>query len=189
VVGIDINPQPRYPFEFHQADALEYGRKHGAEFDVIHASPECQGYSSMTPNAKKPNHARQIPDVRVALRAVRRPYVIENVTGARRELINPIKLCGSMFGLPIFRHRYFEVFPSSLWMLTPPCCHDFKPVLITDNGGPNANGPGKPRRRASMTVKRAAIDIDWITNSDELSLAVPPAYTEYIGRFIMEALA
>lgn len=189
VWGVDIEPQPNYPYpdRFIQADALSWIAEHGHEFDVIAASPPCQGYSWMTPTDHQDNHAQLIDQMRDILRSIGRPFVIENVGGARYELSNPMKLCGSMFGLPIFRHRYFEVWPELL-MLTPPCRHDLEPVLITDHGGPNANGPGKPRKRSSRLVKLEAMGIDWYMNDDEVSNAVPPAFTAFIGRQLMDIL-
>jgi DNA (cytosine-5)-methyltransferase 1 len=186
VVGVDIASQKNYPFEFHQDDALEYLREHGHEFDAIHASPPCQAYSTFTPNSHKGSHPDLIEPTRELLREAGKPYVIENVKGARFLLVNPIVLCGSMFGLPIWRHRYFEIYPSGL-LLVPPCRHDFKPILITDNGGPNANGWGKPRKRTPIDKKRAAAGIDWMTN-DEITEAIPPAYCEYIGKQLLNVI-
>lgn len=187
VTGIDHKPQPRYAGDvFIQADALEYLAEHGSEFDAIHASPPCQGYSEITPLAHRQNHPDLIAPTRDLLRATGKPYVIENVEGARMRMRDPLMLCGSMLGLPIWRHRYFEIWPETL-LLVPPCRHDFNPILITDHGGPNANGPGKPRKRTPVEVKRAAAGIDWMTEV-ELSQAIPPAYTEWIGRWLMDAV-
>ena len=187
VVGVDNRPQPHYcGDEFVQADALEYAAAHGREFDAIHASPPCQAYSTFTPLTYRRNHADLIASTRELLQVTGKPYVIENVGGARYLLNNPFMLCGSMVGLPIWRHRYFELWPSIL-LLVPPCRHDFKPVLITDHGGPNANGPGKPRKRTPVSVKRDAIGIDWMTEA-ELTEAIPPAYTFYIGTQLMQRL-
>lgn len=112
VVGVDIRPMPRYPYEFHQADALEYLREHGHEFDAIHASPPCQAYCALKsmPNAKE--HPDLVGVTREALRESGRLYVIENVPGA--PLVDPVMLCGTMFGLQtdcgaqLRRHRLFE---------------------------------------------------------------------------------
>jgi len=185
VVGVDIAKQPHYPFEFHQADALEYLAEHGQEFDVIHASPPCQRYSTFTPNRCKGNHADLIGTTRELLMASGKPFVIENVPGARALLRTPLLLCGSMLGLHIWRHRYFELWPDML-ILTSPCRHDFRPVMITDNGGPNGNGWGKPRKRTPIAVKREAADIDWMTGT-EITEAIPPAYTEFIGRYLLDS--
>lgn len=190
VVGVDIAPQPHYPFAFVQADAIEYATQHAAEFDAVHASPPCQAYSEMTPIAHRGKHPDLIAGTRAVLQAAGKPYVIENVPNARHLLISPVYLCGSMFGLPIQRHRYFEYAPNFLrvrWEDKLYCRHIPNPVLITDHGGPNANGPGKPRKRTPIAVKRAAIRINWMTD-DEITEAVPPAYTEYLGRQLMEYL-
>lgn len=115
VTGVDIAPQPRYPFAFIQADALEYvGSLSWVElmqYDAIHASPPCQSYSVMShlPGVGAP---MLIADTRAALAATGLPYVIENVEGARREMRDPVMLCGTMFaGLPVRRHRRFEIEP------------------------------------------------------------------------------
>ena len=112
VVGVDAAPMPRYPFEFHQGDALEYLTAHGHEFEAIHASPPCQFYSNLRhmPNAKK-THLDLVAPTRAALVTTDKPDVIENVPGA--PLLNPTMLCGTMFGLgtgeaDLRRHRLFE---------------------------------------------------------------------------------
>lgn len=183
VVGVDIHPQRHYPYEFYQADALEFVAAHGHDFDAIHASPPCQAYSEMTPLAHRGKHPDLIGATREALQAAGKPYIIENVPNARHLLISPMYLCGTMFGLPIERHRYFEYAPRFVQVKFEDklyCRHSGHPVLITDHGGPNANGPGKPRKRTPIAVKREAIRIDWMTD-DEITEAVPPVYTEYLG--------
>jgi len=181
IVGVDIKPQPRYPFEFVQADALGFVAEHGHEFDVIHASPPCQRFSSATPNGYKEKHPDLIEPTRQALMSLGRPFVIENVAGARKHLKAPFMLCGSMFGLSIFRHRYFEIWPGVL-MLTLTCQHDFTPIYITGSTG--RSGCGFPRKDASIARKREAMDIDWMVTS-EIDQAIPPAYTEWIGKKIL----
>jgi len=177
IVGIDNRPQPHYPFTFILADAFEYLSAHGQEFDLIHASPPCQRYSRETPPAYRQNHPDLIADTRKALQAIGKPFVIENVPDARSLLVNPIMLCGSMFGLRVWRHRFFEVFPP-LFLLTPPCNHGFTPVLIT----------GTTRRKTGrfeylVAECRAAAELWWMTRK-ELDDAIPPAYTEFLGRHI-----
>ena len=179
VVGVDIAPQPRYPFEFYQGDALEYLREHGKEFDAIHASPPCQGYSHLTPEASRRNHKKLIPAVRELCLELGKPYVIENVAGARKELEAPVMLCGSMFGLRTQRHRFFEVnFP-----LEAPakCDHSVIPLLVTTA----SKASRELRFRLGMkpkSVKNApeAYGIDWMGFA-ELKEAIPPAYTRFIG--------
>jgi DNA (cytosine-5)-methyltransferase 1 len=182
VVGVDIERQTRYPFEFVQGDALEYVVAHGHQFDAIHASPPCQGYSHATPPERRHLHQKLIPMVRDLLRASGKPYVIENVPGARHELISPLMLCGSMFGLPLERHRYFEYAPSFIRIRFEDrlyCRHIPQPVVIT----------GTTRRKTgrfeySVQACRDAAQIQWMTR-EELDEAIPPAYTKYIGQQLM----
>jgi DNA (cytosine-5)-methyltransferase 1 len=182
VVGVDIKPQKHYPFEFHQADALEYLAKHGAEFDVIHASPPCQRWSIATNKKYRNNHPDLINKTRQALRKIGKPYIIENIKGARKELINPIMLCGTMFGLKIQRHRYFEIYPE-LNCLTMACDHSEYPVLITGTTRRKCTG----RFEYSVAECRKASGIDWMTRV-ELDQAIPPDYTLWIGKQIMAVL-
>lgn len=176
VVGVDIAPQPNYPFEFHQADALDWAAANGHEFDVIHASPECEGYSHLTPKKYRGDHAKQISEVRELLQQLGKPYVIENVSGARHELHNPLMLCGSMFGLRIWRHRYFEIAPPLYF--TPPCCHNFKPIPVNSSSA---------QRTANTAECREGLQMFW-AKRDEIRKAIPPAYTEFIGAHLLEHL-
>jgi len=186
VVGVDLHPQPRYPFEFHQGDALEYLAAHGHEFDVIHASPPCQGYS-VTQSIHGNEYPLMIEDVRAALQATGKPYVIENVPGA--PLLNPVELCGVMFGLKVYRHRLFETNP---FMLAPP--HTPHPVGSTTNsagayssfanGATHISVAGHNFRRQDAII---AMDIDWMSKHG-LAQAIPPAYTEYLGGYLMQAI-
>jgi DNA (cytosine-5)-methyltransferase 1 len=134
VVGVDNRTQPRFPFAFVQADALEYLAAHGQEYDAIHASPPCQAYSRATAwRGKRSAHPDLIDATRTALLTTGRPYVIENVQEARFRLREPLMLCGSFFGLRIRRHRYFEA-PSLPFVLLPPCTHRAGD-LSHDHGG------------------------------------------------------
>jgi DNA (cytosine-5)-methyltransferase 1 len=201
VVGVDIKDQPNYPFEFHRADALEYLAEHWREFDAVHASPPCQAYSVMKtmPNLRS-GHPELIVPTRMALRKTGKPYVIENVPGA--PLQDPILLCGTMFGLctadgsTLKRHRYFEC---SFHIGMVPCCeHSGKRVI----GLYGAKARDSARERAhyrqdastrgapvgiqySLADARAASGLDWMTMT-EISLAIPPAYTEWIGKRLIE---
>lgn len=174
VVGVDIKPQKNYPFEFHQADAMMYPLE---GFDVIHASPPCQAYSTCTPDKFKGNHQKLIPAVRGRLSG--RIYVIENVPGARRELVNPLKLCGSQFGLPIRRHRYFEISPE-LTVLMSPCQHRKNPVYISGSTGSGSSKEGFRRFDFTTQERRDAMDCQWMADKG-IDQAIPPAYTEFIG--------
>jgi DNA (cytosine-5)-methyltransferase 1 len=179
VVGVDINPQPHYPFEFHQADALTYPLD---GFDAYHASPPCQGYSDCTPMIAKSLHPRLIADIRERLQG--KLYVIENVRGAKRELHNPLMLCGSMFGLRIHRHRYFEI--SKDWYPMLPHC--YKPDNVIYITGSMKGKNGRPHALEPLIAERKqAMGIDWMV-TDEIDEAIPPAYTEYIGKYLMQVV-
>jgi DNA (cytosine-5)-methyltransferase 1 len=176
VVGVDINPQPRYPFEFHQADALTYPL---VGFDAIHASPPCEGYSSLNIINGR-SYPMLIDATRDLLAAAGGPYVIENVAGA--PLLYPLTLCGSSFGLRVRRHRLFE---SNVWLLGQPCQHGPEPSarvygLVDEQGRAKA-------RRADIAAAAAAMGINWMTPA-ELAKAIPPAYTRFIGEQLMSHL-
>lgn len=186
VVGVDIAPQPHYPFEFHQADALEYCAVHGHEFDVIHASPPCQAYS-VTRSIHGNEHPSLVPATRDVLATTNKIWVIENVIGA--PLFNPLMLCGSMFpGLRVYRHRLFESNPH-IWFAPATCHHSYampasKGQYHTLSNGNFITCVGHNYKAADG---RVAMGINWMTR-DELSQAIPPAYTEYIGAQLMRAL-
>lgn len=179
-VGVDIKRQKRYPFEFHQEDALEFVKQHGHEFDVIHASPPCQSYSA-TKGLSDGTHPMLIEQTRSEIIKFNIPYVIENVIGA--PLLNPIMLCGGMFSnLRTYRHRLFE---SNVDIKQPEHIkHINKTVKMGRRPSPDefisvvGNFSGVPEARIAM-------DIDWMVQS-ELAQAIPPAYTEYIGSIIKE---
>ena len=191
VVGVDINPQPHYPFEFIKADAMAFNAdwRYAFQFDAIHASPPCQAYSALHGLTKR-NRPSLIEPVRELLQATGLPYVIENVVGA--PLANPIRLCGSSFGLRVWRHRLFEM--SDPPALVPTCSHFHhpKPLDVTGTGGPSskprsAPGGGISRKPSSMAEAGAAMGIDWMTRR-ELTEAIPPAYTEWIGRHLLASI-
>jgi len=191
VVGVDIKPQPRYPFEFHQADAFEYLREHGHEFDTIHASPPCQKYSRATKSCNRDNHPDLLPEVRRLLAKIGAPYVMENVPGAPMAS-GAITLCGLMFGLKVFRHRLFE---SSAILLQPE--HVSHKGLRVGDGMYSVAGSGgrwktwgvvkRDVSKGTVVEWRDAMGIPWMTRR-ELTQAIPPAYTEYIGRQLMAVL-
>jgi hypothetical protein len=165
VVGVDIDPQPNYPFEFHRADAMTWALFDG--FDAVHASPPCQGYANVTRwRGDQDDHPRLIEATRRRLIHYGLPWVMENVRTP--ELRPSIVLCGSMFGLPIRRHRGFET-SWHAFDLVPQCQH-------------------RPTDMAFMHKhERAyadAMGCDWMT-AREAREAIPPAYTEYIGRHLL----
>jgi DNA (cytosine-5)-methyltransferase 1 len=179
VVGVDITPQPRYPYPFHQRDALDFARVHGSHFDAIHASPPCQLYT----NAQKINgnpHPDLVGPVRELLEELGLPYVIENVPGA--PLNGPVELCGAMFGLGTYRHRLFE----ANWPVEVPA-HPAHEAKTTKMG--RAPLPGQMMHVvgnfSGVAQAKKAMGIDWMTR-DGLREAIPPAYTEFIGRQLMQ---
>lgn len=199
VVGVDIKFQKRYPFEFHQADALEYLAGHGHEFDVIHASPPCQA-EELTILANLHRHKKSyrdihtnlIPDIRRLLVKIDKPYIIENVEGARDYLINPIMLCGTMFGLytdfykPLYRHRLFECNPA-VWFPPAPCQHwNDRHAIGVHGGGQHPDRQDGTNGQYGIRQRQVAMGIYWMTGK-ELNQAIPPAYTEWLGKQILEA--
>lgn len=179
VVGVDIEFQKNYPFEFHQSDALEYLKEHWTEFDIIHASPPCQRFSSMTNGRWKDRldeHPDLIEPIRNLLIKTGKPYIIENVVGA--PLINPTMLCGSMFNLKVRKHRLFE---TSFRVEQLECSHKLqgKVVGVYGHAGGKSNRDGI--QFSSTQSWRDAMGIQWMSGN-ELSQAIPPAYTEYIGK-------
>lgn len=201
VVGVDINPMPRYPFEFIQDDAREYlhwlisgsgGPYWIGDFDAIHASPPCQGYS-VANNVHKKVHPMLLEPVRELLRLSGLAYVIENVEGARAHMVEPYTICGLSLGMNVKRHRLFETnFP-----LLVPGCHskhagDWLLVFghsVMERGTvvrKTPAGHNTTHRKHTTTARgREAMGIDWM-NRDELSEAVPPAYTELIGHQLLQ---
>lgn len=201
VVGVDIKPQPNYPFEFVQGDALVCLRRmiDGGTFEwkgpglfaAVHASPPCHAYSSVTGRNRR--NRRRYPDLIDPTRALLvewgKPWVMENVIGA--PLLNPVRLCGSSFGLDVRRHRLFE---SSVPIMALPCAHHLQTrrfrsldsrmagqlaTVVGVHG--HLNYPGE------LELRCEAMGIDWMTN-EELTQAIPPAYTEHIGGYLMAEL-
>lgn len=194
VTGVDINPQPNYPFAFIQADALEYLAEHGHEYDAIHASPPCQVHTELAGLVRKQpgrgatydsRHIDLIPQTRELLDALGLPYIIENVPGARRSLHSPIMLCGNMFGLKVYRHRLFE---SNVLLLAP--THQKHLIKALGKG----YTPKSEDEFVVVTGKvgahplaQKAMGIDWMSTkriedrTSEASQAIPPAFSEYLG--------
>ena len=179
VTGVDIEPQPNYPFRFIQADALG---ELWTGFDAVHASPPCQAYSRLAAMHPEREYPELIEPARALLCALGVPYVIENVEGA--PLHSPLMLCGSMFGLGVERgylrrHRLFECSFPTMGMS---CQHRGRAVGVYGHGGCS----GKHRMLYAPEA-RAAMGIDWM-NRDQLTQAIPPAYTEYVGGWLMRGL-
>lgn len=205
VVGVDIKPQPRYPFRFHQADALDrevapgvirpgFITLYGHLFDAFHGSPPCQRYSDLAKrNGNGHTHPDDVALAREAFQRTGKPWVIENVEGA--PLIDPVWLCGTTFPeLAVIRHRGFET--GNFTIPGRPCYNDHPLVYTRDkrkahygkldewSNFVSVNGGGN----CSVARAREAMGIDWMTKG-ELNEAVPPPMTEYVGRALMAALS
>jgi DNA (cytosine-5)-methyltransferase 1 len=212
VVGVDINPQPHYPFEFHQREVIEYLLANGPdvllmEFDAIHASPPCQAFSAggniwksrLGPAIER--HPNFIGPTRDLISCLGIPYVIENVERAKSWLQSPTLICGRGIGLGVKRHRLFE---SNRMLLGVPCPkgHPGEWISVFGGGGlsrtpkggqrridgkHNGRGANDGRVHVAHQDASAAMGIDWMTR-DELSESIPPAYTEWIGRQLLAAI-
>jgi hypothetical protein len=171
VVGVDIRPQPNYPFEFVQGDALSAFVWWSGDIDAIHASPPCQHYAGSTAwRGDRGNHPDLIAPTRDLLVQIDLPYVIENVPDARRHLINPTMLSGDDVGLPIHRRRFFE----TNWPLNV-----FEMALRHEHRAQFDHGA-----TTSESDYRDLMGCDWMTVVESRQ-AIPPAYTELIGHQLM----
>lgn len=191
IVGVDSRPQKRYPFTFVQGDALEYLTAHGHEYDVIHASPPCQRYSvTRTIHDSGDDHADLVDATRTLLVASGKPWIIENVQQA--PMTSAVMLCGIMFNLGVIRHRIFE---SSLLLLAPHHVRHPRDKHTGTEAKPGQNGYSSGKHglicvagnNFNTTAARKAMGIDWMTGK-ELAQAIPPAYTEYLGRQLLRSL-
>jgi DNA (cytosine-5)-methyltransferase 1 len=205
IVGVDIHPQPEYPFEFVQDDALDYleglmfDREDGY-FDAVHASPPCQKFTAMKTMHNAGDHADLLTPTRALLRKVGLPYVIENVIGA--PMPTAARLCGTSFGLGIQspprqlrRHRYFE---SSVLLWGTECHHDGPTIgiygdhardrrRVEKNGEITQRGIDFPDSQ-KIALAQEALGMPWVQSWKGLSQAIPPAFTEYIGKQLVEQL-
>lgn len=183
VVGVDINPQPHYPFEFFQFDVLDLVQNpsFGWNYDAIHASPPCQRFTRFQASQPKREnrHLDLITPTRPLLEATGLPWVMENVPGS--PLRHPVQVCGTAFGLSVprgqlWRHRLFE---ASFPIAGTECFHEGPSVMVAGHGVDGYRGNGLNAAEA-----RQAMGIDWM-NRDEMAEAIPPAYTEWIGKQLL----
>lgn len=178
VVGVDISPQPRYPFEFHQADALQFPMQ---GFDAIHASPPCQAHSQAQ-HIRQNQHPDLIWPVRQRLRSSGLPWIIENVVNA--PLLNPVMLCGTMFGLRTYRHRLFE---SNIALSVP--AHPPHTAKVAKMGRRVADGEFMHvvGNFVGADLGREVMGMPWASR-DGLREAIPPAYAEHLGAQLIRAV-
>lgn len=198
VVGVDIAYQPSYPFEFVNADALEYLLKiidngmrlpDGRKVHAVNASPPCQHYTALSKgtNNNQDKHPALIEPTRELLNEAGVPYIIENVVGA--PLINPVQLCGEMFGLQVIRHRGFE----TNWELPQPEHIKHRGRVRGWRHGQTYEGYyyavyGNGGQKGTLAEWKQAMDIPWMRTKAELVEAIPPAYLQYIGRELLAAI-
>ena len=180
VVGVDIEFQPNYAFEFIQGDALDfldYFAEGSRGFDAVHASPPCRDHTRLISRWGTNGTGRLLRMTRAALAGLEIPWVIENVPGA--DMRADYKLCGCMFGLPgLRRERWFE----TSWRgydLRSPCSHTDATVTVAGHAGGSSTRDGTSGFGNTEAWKQA-MGIDWMTGK-ELAQAIPPAYTEYLG--------
>lgn len=198
VVGFDIDPQPRYPFEFHQLDALTVDL---SGFHAVWASPPCQAYSALRclPWLKDNIYWDSVPPTRDYLASSGKPWVMENVM--RAPMPDSVYLCGQMFGLPTFRHRRFECSPDV--MLLQPGHEKHREVIghgrmVNDrmkgtlNAGSAKGAWGTKQPIVTVAggqfLKRdgeRALGIDWMLTA-ELAQAIPPAYSQFLGEQLIK---
>lgn len=196
VIGVDRAPQPRYPYAFAQADALEAlarllegGRIAGhrlEDFAALAGSPPCQLFAKGSGKARtRHRHTNLIPATREAFAASGLPYVIENIVEARRHLIDPVMLCGQWFGLGVFRHRLFE---TSFGLEQPP--HHPHAGRVGDGrfqtvaGNPGGSSQRDGTRFGDTAAWSKAMGIDWMS-AKELAQAIPPRYTVRLGAALL----
>ena len=188
VIGVDIDPQPNYPFTFVQGDALDKINTIGREVDAIHASPPCQSYTTMS-NRHGSHELELIGETRWMLRAIGVPYAIENVCGARSHMESPIMLHGGQFGLNLYRPRLFE---SNVILTPPPKAPRPKDAAAVYGRREDrrllwTRADGSELRAASLDEAREAMGMPWATWNG-CREAIPPAYTEFIGRQLIDQL-
>lgn len=182
VVGVDIAPQPDYPFEFHQGDALDFLTDHGHEFDARHASPPCQASCALTKGTNKGRaYLNLIPATREALAAFDGPSIIENVQGA--DIRRDLTLCGEMFGLGVIRHRYFEL---SGFTAAQPKHRKHRGRVAGYRHGQWYEGPyvavyGDGGGKGTVPEWQTAMGIDWTDDRKSIAEAIPPAYSLFVG--------
>jgi DNA (cytosine-5)-methyltransferase 1 len=189
VIGFDKEPQPSYPFEFHQVDVLTLTADDLLAFDPVaaHSSPPCHFATAYRRRKGVAVDAvNLIPATRALLQATGLPYVIENVEQARPHLVDPVRYCGSSFGLDVRRHRLFE---SNLPLDAPPCDHGWQtPRFPCATNRTNLRSTVEVGvYRIPLAVQQQAMGIGWM-RLGELSQAIPPAYTEHLGHQLLDAV-
>lgn len=186
IIGVDIVAQPRYPFTFVQGDAMTYPLD---GFDLIHASPPCQGYTTMS-NRHGSDSPLLIAELRQRLIDSGVPFVIENVCGARRHMRSPLMLHGGMFGIGVYRPRLFE--SNMMLMAPPPAARPLDAAAVygrrEDRRRLWTRVDGSELHAATLDEARVAMEMPW-ADWTGVREAIPPAYTEWIGAQFAPQLA
>jgi DNA (cytosine-5)-methyltransferase 1 len=186
VTGVDNAPQPRYPFQFVQGDAIAFVLAHGREFDFIHASPPCQ-HDSDCQRIQNNNHPDLIAPTRAALEATGRPWVLENVRGAVPKLHRPVMLCGPMFGVETYRHRFFET-GGGFTLEQPDHPAHLVPQAKMGRPVPPGHYGQFVGNFSGVGLARRVLGVEWM-NRDGIRECIPPAYARYIGSAALALLA
>ncbi|MFJ5088734.1 SAM-dependent methyltransferase [Streptomyces sp. NPDC088674] len=181
VIGIDLTPQPRYPYPFIQGDAVAFIREHGHKFDAVHASPPCQLDSACQRIQDRP-HPDLIAPTRAALETTGRPWVLENVGGALPKLRRPVMLCGPMFGVRTYRHRYFET-GGGLTLTQPAHLTHTAPQAKMGRPVPPGWYGQYVGNFSGVALAREVMGVPWM-NRDGIRECIPPAYTHWTGTHI-----
>ncbi|MFB8122968.1 DNA methylase [Streptomyces bacillaris] len=199
VIGVDIVDRPNYPFTFVRADALEYlaaliASGEIARFSAVHSSPPCQAGCALTvgTNASQGwggDHDDLVAPTRVLLERTGLPYVIEQPNG-RAKIRKDLSLCGEMFGLGVLRHRNFEL---GGWTITRPAHPKHRGYVRGYRHGVYRDGPyvaayGSGGGKATVPEMQEAMGITWTDVREELTEAIPPAFSEHIGRALLTAV-
>ncbi|MBB4714269.1 DNA (cytosine-5)-methyltransferase 1 [Streptomyces luteogriseus] len=185
VTGVDKTPQPRYPFRFVQADAIAFILEHGAAFDFIHASPPCQ-HDTECQRIQGNTHPDLIAPTRAALETTGRPWVMENVRGAVPKLHAPVMLCGQMFGLANYRHRYFET-GGGFTLAQPGHPAHLVPQAKMGRPVPPGHYGQFVGNFSGVDLARRVLGVPWM-NRDGIRECIPPVYTEHIGHAALTLL-
>lgn len=195
VVGVDVAHQANYPGIFVRADAIEYIKGYGHLFDAIHSSPPCQAHTTMSNKHRGRGtaadlHVEMIAATRDAMNSTGKPWILENVHGAARHLRNPISLYGGSFGLRVHRPRFFE---SNVALIALPRKRAVNPIGVYGRHHDGRllwrNQDGSELHCArTLEEAQTAMGIDWMT-WDEITEAVPPAYTAYLGKQLLAVMA
>jgi DNA (cytosine-5)-methyltransferase 1 len=178
VTGVDLSLQPRYPLKFVQADALKFVKEYDGAFDFIHASPPCQFYSA-TQRIQQNDHPDLIGPTRDALNATGQPWVIENVADALPWMRNPVMLCGAMFGLHTYRHRYFET-GGGFTFTAPEHPEHVHPTVKMGRPVREGDWYHAVGNFSGVAYIRRDMNVPWM-NRDGIRECIPPAYTQYVG--------